>query len=213
LWQDIPWLQEIEALISYPSPGSIFIDGKTREEIVNEDKDLREWAYEKYMKCLNNECKRNQIACPIYEKTFAQIMQRPIYNKTCSQYPMNGCCLPAQKKIYVTVDGDMHVCERISSFAPTIGNVKNGVDIKAIKNVYLDEYSRISLPICADCWAIRLCKSCYIDVIKNGKMDILTKRSNCFHHKISCEKDLIQFCSLRESNPKIINKYYDIILL
>jgi len=210
LWKELSWLpNEMTSMITYPEEGSVRTHGKPGEVVVQEDKDLGLWAYEKYEQGLEDSAESNSISNPILNKTFALLMQRPVFQKSSSQYAMNGCCVPGVRKLYVSVAGDFHLCEKISSLAPIIGHVDIGVDKEKVKKHYIDEYRDVSLPLCKNCWAVRLCRSCYIDAIKGGELDQTKKERHCHMHRKTIEKDLHQFCFLREIFPEKFNSLYD----
>ncbi len=208
-WDEIKWLpQEIGVMITYPVRGTIPLSRISLDD-TKEDKDLRQWAYEKYKHKYKVDGRSHPIANSIIEPLLAQLMQRTIYNEPCDIYSLNGCCVPGVRRIYVSTNGTFHICERISYYAPTIGNVFSGIDINKIKKIYVDEYKKISYPLCSKCWAIHLCNSCYIDVIKDGELDQDTKKKNCAHFKNTCERDLKFFCSLMEIDKNGLDQYYN----
>lgn len=89
------------------------------------------------------------------------IHSRLIYDKPTPLYFMNGCCTPGKKRVYVTVDGQYKVCEKMGP-SPNIGNVDSGFDIDAIRKYYVTDYIKKSIEHCSKCWAVRLCSLCYI---------------------------------------------------
>ena len=72
------------------------------------------------------------------------IHERHIVNAPITFAPLNACCIPGSRRIYVTVDGKLKVCERIGE-SPDIGNVIEGLDFEAIRRYFYDEYIEKSL--------------------------------------------------------------------
>ena len=209
LWDEEPWLpKDIGIHITYPSSGTIPLTKISKSEI-EEDQNLRQWAFDKFKNKYIGKGDSHPIADSIMNRNFAQLMQRSLFHESFDRYTMNGCCLPGVKRLYVSVDGNFHVCERIATDAPTIGNIYSGIDLDVVKKVYIDGYEEISLPLCSTCWAVRLCSSCYTDVFKNGKLDMETKSNHCVYLKDSQEQLLEHFCTLLELKPDGLNYLYD----
>ncbi|MEW6455604.1 MAG: radical SAM protein [Acidobacteriota bacterium] len=205
LWVEIPWLpKDIPVLITYPHSESIPTEKYPNNSIL-EDKTMLEWAIERYMDYYTGKSELNPIANSIIEEKLARLIQRPIYPKPIDKYYLNGCCIPGVRKIFVSTEGDFHLCERVPSTAPKIGNVYSGIDIETIENIYIDEYSTKSLPSCSTCWAIQLCPECYVNAFNNGKFDINKKIKNCIIAQYLTEKYLRFFCKLLDLNPKGLN--------
>ena len=74
-----------------------------------------------------------------YVKRLLKIHKRGLSDTPMKKYYFNGCCIPGGRRLYITVDGEYHICERIGE-APNIGNVMNGIDIPRIQEKYIDEY-------------------------------------------------------------------------
>jgi uncharacterized protein len=209
LWDEIPWLpKNIGIQITYPNTGSIPVNSISKNEI-EEDRDLRQWAFERFRDKYIGKGDSHPIADSIMKRNLAQLIQRPLFHENFDRYYLNGCCLPGVKRLYVSAGGNFHVCEKIASEAPTIGDIYSGIDIDVIKEVYIDGYEKISLPLCSTCWAVRLCSSCYTDVFKKGELDLETKSNNCIHIKKTQERLLEYYCLLMEKNPEGLNFLYD----
>ena len=77
------------------------------------------------------------------------------------QWIPTGTCLPFEKKMFVTVNGKILPCERISH-EYALGSIENGkvlLDFEAIAqkyNVWYEQY----IPQCTDCYADHTCKQC-----------------------------------------------------
>lgn len=70
----------------------------------------------------------------VLEASLTKIHNRPVFNEPINISYCNGCCIPGQRRLYVCTDGTYKVCERVGD-SPSIGNVDNGVDTEAIKNI------------------------------------------------------------------------------
>jgi uncharacterized protein len=209
MWDELPWLSKhTDINITYPSEGTIPPELLKEVNLV-EDKNLGQWAAENFEKKIAGLNEGHPIANSIEEKKLAFLMQRTLFHEPFEKYYLNGCCVPGLRKLFTTVDGTFRVCEKISSEAPTIGNVFNGIDLKAIKSIYIKDYEKISLPTCSKCWAIRLCDVCYIRAFEGGKLDA-RKKSNVCRVQLNLKQELLKFhCYLLELNPKGLKYLYD----
>lgn len=209
MWDELPWLSKnIDINITYPAEGTIPIEFRKKEDVI-EDRNLVEWSNENFKNKYMGLYAGHSISNCIVEKNLAILMQRTIFHEPYNKYSLNGCCIPGQRKIFTTVDGTFLVCEKLANEAPSIGNVHSGLDLETIKNIYINEYERISLPNCSKCWAIRLCDLCYIRAFEAGKLDAHKKSKFC-HVQLSSKQSLLEFfCYLLELKPKGLNYLYD----
>ena len=72
-----------------------------------------------------------------------------------------GTCLPFEKKMFITVNGKILPCERISH-EYALGQIENGkvlLDFEAIAKKYNTWYEQY-IPQCSDCYAAHTCKQC-----------------------------------------------------
>jgi len=209
LWEEVSWLpKEMKLHISYPTPGSI-LPGMYSNSGDDEDKSLQEWSYEKFYDEFIGKGFSNAVASSVTEPRIAGLVKRSVCQEPMDQYSLNGCCIPGVRRLYVTVDGTFHVCERINHTAPTIGNVYSGIDIEVIRKIYLDEYTKAIFPFCSNCWAVELCKSCYMDIFSNGKLDFKNREHYCPAEKKSLEVLLSNYCSLLEQDSQKLKYLYD----
>jgi len=202
----LKWLGDVKVMVEYVSDGSIPHELLSKEN-PKEDKDLSHWAFGKYKSGFESS---DVLAKGLIEKKMATLIQRPVLNQPVDSFSLNGCCLPGKRKNYITTEGSILICEKISSFAPSIGDIFNGFDYDTIKNFYIEEYAQKSLKFCSKCWGIRLCDLCYIAAFnEEGKLDLRKKAGQCMTALRSLEKNLIQFISLQEENPERLNYLYD----
>jgi uncharacterized protein len=194
--------RDINILITYPHKGSAPRDAEMKPERV--DFSLMNWAMNDFMAAYRDGKKAHPISKSLIEKNLAIIMRRPIFDSPPANFHLNGCCLPAVRKLYVAVDGTYSMCERIP-ISPNLGNVYSGLDLDLIREVYINKYDSISLPECSKCWAIQLCKVCYMHSFRDGKLDAEEKSRSCKLVKLSLVEDLRFYCRLLEINPSGLN--------
>ena len=136
-------------------------------------------------------------------KGLLKIHKRGLSDTPMKKYYFNGCCIPGGRRLYITVDGEYHICERIGE-APNIGNVMNGIDIPRIQEKYIDEYIEQSRKYCQNCWAAHLCGICYASSYDENGLDMDTKKIRCISEKFGIENQLIQYHEILERNPKLL---------
>jgi len=136
-FKQLTWLPPVNVFINYHNQNSLTVEMFTQEDL-KQDKSTVQWAIEKYRSDfeVSDSMVKGQI-----EKTFAKFIQRSILNQPFDRFYFNGCCLPGQRKTHINTDGSIHICERISSNSPSIGNVYSGFDFDAIEKVYIKEYA------------------------------------------------------------------------
>lgn len=130
----------------------------------------------------------------------SNIQNRYLSDKPFCNYTMNGCCQPATKKIYVTTSGDFYLCERMGA-SPSIGNVRDGLNIVSLRKHYFTDYVNGSLPSCADCWAVRMCQVCYVECYDSTSFSIKRKDIACARAKAMLEDQLSQYHTFMTNDP------------
>jgi uncharacterized protein len=211
LWDDLPWLpKNIHSNISYPRPGSIPRERISKKDL--SDSSLMKWVKKNYLNNYIGKEKLHPLTTGLVEKKLALILRRKIHEIPTDEYYLNGCCVPGVRKIFVQTDGNFQLCERMSK-SPSIGHAFSGINIDKIKEIYIDEYSRKSLPACSNCWIVGLCSICYAHAFKNGKFDPDMKNTYCSITKEIKEIYLKFLCELLEINPEGLNYLLDMVLI
>lgn len=207
LWDDLGWLpDDIAASISYyTGPRLPGIDH-------NEDKNLLQWAFDEYInnKLMNH--RPHPLSTQLIEKSMAVLSQRPLYKEVVNKFPLNGCCIPGVRRIFVSASGDFRLCERIPISAPVIGNVKTGIDLDLLYKVYIKEYSEMSLKVCKNCWAINICESCFVDGFDSNGISYEKRTRECQKNLLSAEKQIYYFIKTSEIMPDLIKHFQSIKL-
>lgn len=204
----LDWLPEIYLRTSYPTEGSIEVD--RLPENWNDGKTMLDWAYDKYREEFDG---ADAMVKGVIEGTFARLMQRDIFPEPPEVFSLHGCCLPGQKKCYVSTNGDFHVCEKMASNAPVIGHLDTGFNLDAIKKRYIDEYAAWSFKDCSRCWGIQLCNLCYNSAYNaGGELDIKKRRRHCGGSLKALENSLAYFITLLRKYPQKLDYLYGIDL-
>lgn len=110
----------------------------------------------------------------------------------------NAICMPGLDRLFITTEGKLGMCEKVGN-SLIIGDVKNGFDHQKIKKI-IDEYCKIVNKVCLDCWAYRLCSSCFISALKNNELNSDRKKEDCRARKASIIKNLILYTRIKMYN-------------
>ncbi|GKX68540.1 radical SAM protein [Inconstantimicrobium mannanitabidum] len=211
-FNSLDWLpKEINKLITYPSPGTLPKDIVLTEE-EQQNNALGDWSKTLYLDTIKNNTDINFFTKKIIEDSFVILQKRPILDDPSLGYPLNGCCIPGSRKLYITVNGDFLVCERIAG-SPIIGNVFTGIDKEKIKNNLVEEYAHKSISKCGNCWAARLCSICYSSCYTDGKFDIEKKLSNCDGVRQLLLENLSLYHECLEINEKKLEYLNDAVMI
>ena len=110
----------------------------------------------------------------------------------------SGPCVPGQRRLFVTVDGNFLPCERISeTSAPNIiGNLDEGFLLnKADKVLNICELTEYD---CKNCWAITHCNLCVKFCDNNGEFSADFKIKNCQNSRRVAENVLMEYASFHD---------------
>lgn len=125
------------------------------------------------------------------------------------QFPMpdtvfpNGICLPGLKRIFVDVDGGIHMCEKINpGFG--IGTIRDGFDFDAIFR-HIDRYIETTNH-CEGCWAVRFCSECFLSSIKGDAFSKERKEINCRLREEKLLADFRTYTRLMQKAPTSLDK-------
>ena len=144
---------------------------------------------------------KENVLLTIYKRDIGRQM-------TPYEYP-NGVCTPGLRRIFVSVDGTLHMCEKIAE-TMAIGNIETGLDLDRIVSLMIN-YAEKSSPDCCDCWAVRLCSLCYIHAAR-ANFDMEAKRSNCETARKTIHHGLQLYCKILEKNPDALAAMKNIVL-
>ena len=171
LWKDYPWIGNIPAGITYPHEGSISSERIISKEYLVENKSMLQWAVDLYFESYSHGQQINPLVKSIIDSFLVKIFRRPLFDMPVNSIHLNGCCVPGARKIHVSTDGYISVCERVNNAPPYLGHIDTGIDFNSLKRTFVDEYAEKSLTQCANCWAHRLCPICYTDTFTNREYD------------------------------------------
>ncbi|WP_294359426.1 radical SAM protein [uncultured Clostridium sp.] len=131
---------------------------------------------------------------------YSQFAFHSIYNETRPAIlPYTGTCVPGEK-IYVTIDGKIHICEKINSNY-SIGNVNMGLDYNKIIKI-INNYNEVTKNRCKNCNVKRFCNICFSQCSTEGeyfKKDF----KECKRIEENVRDTMTKYISLLEKNPHL----------
>lgn len=206
----LPYLKDIEILISYPSPNTLhnidkmFEDGEekyaTDFEIGNP---LARWAWDNYINGSGNPMAVQYMFDRLKTAHFRMLLNAPV-----NHYHLNGNCTPGVRRLYVKTNGDFAICEKIGN-SPVIGNVDEGIDVSKVKQYYIKEYEAASLPECSKCWAVNMCDLCYANCYSTNGINMVEKRKMCEVTRTNVLISLSMYYTLLEEHPEKLEFFKD----
>ncbi len=142
---------------------------------------------------------------------YLRVFKRRISEGDIDMIAFNGCCIPGQRRLYVTVDGHFKVCERMGD-TPFIGNIEKGIDKEAIKSIYLSSYAQQSFVKCATCWLGKLCDVCYESCYDQNGINMKKKNDFCTLRKTSYTHILVTYFEMLEKDPHTFDEMVDVMV-
>jgi uncharacterized protein len=117
--------------------------------------------------------------------------------------PVTGACIPG-RKIYVDVEGNFHICERINEAFP-IGNVDEGLNFDKVAGRMRDYFQ--SLDRCSSCKVRRLCNICYCGLVAGiGGKEFGRTSEICQNVESVTASGLADAFTIGEINPEVVEE-------
>ncbi|NHB70281.1 radical SAM peptide maturase [Perlabentimonas gracilis] len=116
-------------------------------------------------------------------------------SKIPKKYYPTGTCSPFSRKMYVTTQGEILICERID-YKYSVGRIDDAgvhIDIPRINRFYSEQYSRMK-PLCEKCYNLTACVQCmfYLDLDKDRPMCSGFMSKTTFENYIAKQIDLME---------------------
>lgn len=133
-----------------------------------------------------------------------KIQNRFLQTKPSHYISRNGCCNVGVDWLYVTVKGNLKICEKIGS-SPSLGSVFTGLNAVTINQQYKTAYD-LGLTSCNDCWAVHLCNICYACCYNENGYDHEKKTQMCHGTRNHIINSLIEYHQILETNEDIMDE-------
>lgn len=167
---------------------------------------LNEWDWNHRREIKNSNKKKGLFSDGVMDKGMLIIHKRLLSEYPVKAYGMNGCCVPGQRRIYVTVDGKFLLCEKVGNI-PDIGNVDTGFDFERIQKLYVDDFIDNAKEYCKDCWAVNLCTMCYVNCFDQKGPHFSYRHNSCRNERLYLENNLVRYHTALEENPEELMEY------
>lgn len=123
-------------------------------------------------------------------------------DKILTKNHRGGPCLPGVKRLFVSVDGNLFPCERVSetSNAAYLGNIEQGINLKnALELLNIEKKTSEN---CRSCWAYYFCNICVAQADDGNEISGKKIKSLCKKTKLQVEQELLDYIALRELGYK-----------
>ncbi|WP_250675057.1 radical SAM protein (plasmid) [Paraclostridium ghonii] len=184
---------------------------KVAKSVEKESNPLSDWNIEKINSGESAIDKNPLISKDFIDKGLHAIHKRMLIDQPAKVHYMNGCCIPSARKLYLTVDGNFSVCERIGP-SPFIGNVDEGINFDKIRKYYIEDFTNEASKYCNDCWAVHICSLCYMNCYDEDGIHISYRHAHCLGHRQEIESNLVRYHEILENNPKSLAYLNDIVV-
>jgi len=151
---------------------------------------------------------KNKIENVMFEHGFFyKILYKLYYPEFKNKYEVypNGICIPGASRLFVNLEGEYHICEKIGEFE-NIGNIHSGINSNTCKN-FISNYIKLSNKECSKCFALKLCDLCYVCCKEGTQFNIERKSLFCIEKRNIVLDILKLYTSILEKNPSAFEFY------
>ena len=167
----------------------------TRDQTEQNTKN-REELLERFVGSIVEKKEREEFLTAYYENDYLRFYHR-VKGPLPNIIGLNGCCVPGTRRLFVTVDGTLHVCERMDNGYP-IGDVDKWIDNGLVEKLVAD-YINLNKD-CLECWACRLCRVCFAQLALGGRFDREFREKECIAIRNRLHRMLVQYYSVLEKD-------------
>jgi len=109
-----------------------------------------------------------------------------------------GPCITGERRLFVSVDGDLFPCERVSETSDVmkIGTLWNGFNMTKADRIL--NIAQTTAEDCKNCWAFRHCTLCCKHSDNSGKLSANLRRSQCDMVRTQVEDGFRDYLWMRE---------------
>jgi len=141
----------------------------------------------------------NSFARELFEQDYLTFHRRNVLNKAIDPLQRLNTCFPGERKIFIDVNGKMHMCERVTrNFI--IGDVWKGYDINRIKTIFNSFVKTMNSNTCRNCWGVHLCSKCFTEGTDSEFPDDF-QLIDCPNQLDWLETKITSYCQILEKNP------------
>ncbi|MDD3745314.1 MAG: radical SAM protein [Anaerostipes sp.] len=172
--------EEIICNYSYVDGGNMTFDFEENEIIADDitgklkTSPLEEWAVDNMINGKDKLKFFNIVGTDMARVAGRMKEEKGIIERTYLQ----GNCIPGQRRIYVTVDGDFRPCEKVGN-SVLLGNYKDGYDFDKSYKLYIEDYIKNFEKSCDKCWARPMCSICYDQTMDGNGVKKISQEEIC----------------------------------
>lgn len=172
---------------------------KIRDRIINEYNSPRN-LLDEYISLLMKKEYDNLIV-KHYDDKLMRIHRRLT---DCGENILAGICKPFMHKMYVDVNGNLHLCENFT-YGNIFGDVYDDFSMKPIERL-LDSYKHERNKTCSTCWASKLCSLCFRDLYdRNGSINRKRAEKLCENERDGLKHLLSEYCTVLEHDTTLLD--------
>ena len=145
--------------------------------------------------------KHDDVFVKYYDEKFIPLHRRAVNDSTNF---ISGVCRPFAKKLFVDVNGSVHICENFL-YGTEFGSIFERLNDEPLKTLF-ERFKTAKETRCSECWASKLCGLCYKDFFdKNGNMNNERTNRICTHEKNAIENTLREYCTILETDANLLD--------
>ncbi len=157
-------------------------------------------------KMLEIEYIHQRIKSTFHRALFDNSMYYLLFRRTenlCS-VPMNGCCTPGLRRLFINLEGKLYPCERVNNqlLLGEFTNIKNLVNSC---DKLVNSYYNIAKKLCSNCWIATMCDQCFASVCGNKGITSESFLRSCNEKKSHMSNMLQLFVSCMEQDEKSLD--------
>jgi len=153
---------------------------------------------------------QNSFCRSLFEHDYLLFHRRQILDEAHETLNRVNSCFPGGRKIFVDVEGNLHVCERVTRHFP-IGTIWDGYNLKATKNVFNNFSKTMDSTVCRSCWVVQLCPNC-LTCGTDGNFPADFQIQDCPKYSNWVEEMITNYCKVLEQNPNAFDYMDDYLL-
>lgn len=196
--------KEIDINYSYVDAGDMVFDYDRKEVIETTSKieisPLEYWAVTDFE--INGS---NSEYFGLINKELARVSDRMKSDNIINGSYLHGNCLPGQRRLYVTIDGNFRTCEKVGNI-PTLGDCFIGYDYDKSYDIYLKNYAQEYHEKCKNCWARTMCAMCYESSLNTDNNNLYKVEGICDISKQIIKDMFVNYFTLYEKNPEALKR-------
>lgn len=138
-----------------------------------------------------------------FDENFRDFLERlKSKNMLSTEWHHNGPCVPAARRLFVSIDGNFYPCEKIEGASDClIGNLKEGLDVEKAERLL--NIGKLTSSDCLSCWAMRLCSMCVKHCLDGGSISLEKKKKACKQLRKNALVFFNEYIQNQKRNPGI----------